>query len=67
MKALLRRAARRCEIHDRAWPLVTRELETDLGYEPTAWAPTFSENYCNPRLIDCGHKWCRRRREAVPR
>lgn len=54
---------RRWDIHDRAWPLIIRELEIDLGYEPSAWASTVSENYCNPRLIDCGHAWCRRRRQ----
>jgi hypothetical protein len=60
------RRKRRCEIHDRAWPLIIRELEADLGYQPTAWGATFTENYCDPRLIDCGHRRCRQRREKTP-
>lgn len=60
------RRPRRCEIHDRAWPLIIRDLEADLGYEPTARAATFTENYCDPRLIGCGHRWCRQRREKAP-
>jgi hypothetical protein len=64
MHNFLRRIARRCEIHDRAWPLLIRELETDLGYQPSAGPASLAESYGNPRLIDCGHQWCGSRRKA---
>lgn len=65
MKGLLRWIARRCEIHDRAWPSVIRSLETDLGLEPPESTGSFADSYCNPNLIDCGHEWCRKRRQRV--
>lgn len=63
MKGLLRWIARRCEIHDRAWPSVIRSLEADLDMEPTVTSASLAEFYCNPNLIGCGHEWCRKRRE----
>ncbi len=64
MKLILRRIARRCEIHDRAWPLLIRELETDLGLPLSASTGSLAADYGNPRLIGCGHQWCHSRRKA---
>jgi hypothetical protein len=63
VKWLLRRIARRCEIHDRAWPSVIRALEADLGLPLTPGTGRLSDYYGNPRLIGCGHNWCRDPRE----
>jgi hypothetical protein len=62
MTGILRLIARRCDVHDRAWPSMTRALETDLGLEQTPDGGSFARDYCNPALIDCGHRWCRARR-----
>lgn len=57
----LRRIARRCDIHDRPAPAAIRRLEAELGMEPSPPTGNFVEDHANPRLIDCGHDWCRAR------
>jgi hypothetical protein len=59
---VLRRIARRCEIHDRAHPFVIRRLEAEFGFEPSPRKGGFADRYSNPELIDCGHEWCWSRR-----
>lgn len=62
---VLRHIARRCDIHDRAYPLVIRTLESELGFEPGTGRGGFVENHCDPELIDCGREWCRRQRQPA--
>jgi len=66
VKALLRRLARRCEIHDRASEAKTARLEVETGVDPGAevrrWAAPLEHRFDDPDLIDCGREWCRRRR-----
>ncbi|MET9073858.1 hypothetical protein ABZX95_17160 [Streptomyces sp. NPDC004232] len=70
MKGLLRRIARRCDIHDRSSPLRIAELERDLGYDPRAVdklkarraAGDSTALFIDNALIDCGRDWCRTRR-----
>ncbi|MFF3566039.1 hypothetical protein ACFYXS_39035 [Streptomyces sp. NPDC002574] len=57
--ALLRRIARRCDIHDRSSPLRIRELEEALGM-PLSPEPYGSLTiYLNRDPIGCGRHWCR--------
>ena len=58
-ETLLRRITRRCEIHDRPALAWIRRLETELGMEPSPASGNFVEDHANPRLVDCGHDWCR--------
>lgn len=60
--SLLRRIARRCETHDRAWYSKTRALEEDLGIQPSKPPDSFTDEHADPDLIACGHTWCRTRR-----
>ncbi|MEV5163852.1 hypothetical protein AB0K66_04385 [Streptomyces werraensis] len=60
--SLLRRLARRCETHDRPSYAKTRQLEQELGMEPSSPPASFTDQFANPDLIDCGHAWCRTRR-----
>ena len=61
MTALLRRIARRCETHDRpSYPRI-RDLETSLGLPPSAPPASLVDALSDPRIIDCGHAWCRHR------
>ncbi|MDT0435628.1 MULTISPECIES: hypothetical protein [Streptomyces] len=61
VEALLRRAARRCEVHDRpSYPAISA-LEEELQVEPSACPPDFVHAWTNPALIECGHRWCRSR------
>jgi hypothetical protein len=60
--ALLRRVARRCEIHDKASSARIRALETDLGMPLSPAAGDVVDQYANPDLIGCGHRWCPRAR-----
>lgn len=62
MKGILRRIARRCDVHDRAWPLAVRTLEHDLGLTPSPASGSGVPDHCDPELIDCGRGWCRTRR-----
>lgn len=61
MEGALRRLVRRCEIHDRSAPHAIRELEDGVGMERSPTGGDFVDQYANPRLIDCGHAWCRTR------
>ncbi|MFD9047673.1 hypothetical protein [Streptomyces zaomyceticus] len=61
MPSLLRRVARRCATHDRPSQPRIRELEQQLGVEPSSTPNSFTEAYSNPALIDCDHRWCQRR------
>ncbi len=67
----------RCEIHDRAWPLKTAQLEAESGINPRAvddlWdaitvrpgglvdPDSFIDSFLDPDLIDCGSRRCRQR------
>lgn len=56
---ILRRIARRCETHDRASYTKTRQLEQDLGMQPSPPPASLVDEYSNPDLISCGNSWCR--------
>lgn len=58
---VLRHIARRCDVHDRPWPIAIRTLEHDLGLTSSP-ASAIVPNHCDPELIDCGRQWCRTRR-----
>jgi hypothetical protein len=60
--SLLRRIARRCETHDRYSYTKTRQLEQDLGMEPSTPPDSFTDQHANPDLVDCGNTWCQHRR-----
>jgi hypothetical protein len=67
MASLLHRIARRCETHDRPSALRIRQLEQQLGMEPspsTSDSDSTVENHANLRLIDCGNAWCRTNRAS---
>lgn len=60
---------RRCPTHDAPSPRVIAELERDTGINPQAVAEleqddtlSFTDRYANPRLVDCGNRWCKNRR-----
>lgn len=53
---------RRCETHDRPSYAKTSRLERDLGMEVSAPPDSFTDQYADPDLIDCGKAWCRKRR-----
>ncbi|MFC8676697.1 hypothetical protein ACFUEN_28930 [Streptomyces griseorubiginosus] len=55
---LLRRIARRCEIHDRPSYSIIRQLEIEAGMRPSASSGDIVADYVNWRLIDCNHSWC---------
>ena len=58
LTGLLRRIARRCDVHDRASYTHTRRLEEALGMKPSPPPTSFTDTYRNPALIDCGNRWC---------
>ncbi|MFD0256430.1 hypothetical protein ACFVGX_36625 [Streptomyces sp. NPDC127113] len=60
LRALLRRIARRCPVHDRASHAVTTRLERQLGLTPSTPPASFTDTYSDPLLIDCGVRWCPR-------
>ena len=61
MLGLLRRITRRCETHDRpSYPRI-RDLESSLGLPPSAQPTSLVDALIDPRIIDCGHAWCRSR------
>ncbi|WP_190157330.1 hypothetical protein [Streptomyces litmocidini] len=62
MGSLLRRLARRCEAHDRPSQPRIRDLEQQLGIDPSATPDDPVAAYTDPALIECGHRWCQRRR-----
>jgi hypothetical protein len=62
IEAVLRRIARRCEIHDAPAHAVIRQLETELGQQPSPPTGDFVTDHTDPALIDCGHTWCHTRR-----
>lgn len=62
LENLLRRIARRCQTHDRASYTRTRQLEADTGQAPSPPPASFTDQYADPDLIDCGNTWCRQRR-----
>ena len=72
MRALLRRFAHRCEVHDGASPRRIAELEAELGVNPNAVRELMATvdlitAFDDPRLTDCGHAWCEtRQRNDVP-
>lgn len=59
---LLRRIARRCDIHDAPSPTRTRQLEQALGQPLSAPPERLTDAFYNPAIIDCGYTWCRTRR-----
>ena len=61
MRQLLRRIARRCDTHDRYAYAVVARLERELGMEPSPPPASLTDTFSDPRLIDCGHAWCRSR------
>lgn len=60
--SLLRRIAQRCETHDRPSYARTRQLEEELGMEPSPPPTSFVDEHAYPALIDCGNTWCQHRR-----
>lgn len=60
--SLLRRIARRCETHDRASYVRTRQLEEATGQEPSPPPDSLVDAFSDPDLIDCGNSWCPHRR-----
>lgn len=62
MRFRLRRANRRCRVHDPLSAARIRQLEQQLGLPPSEAPGSFVEAFYNPALIDCGHRWCKRRR-----
>lgn len=62
MRGLLHRIARRCPTHDASSPLLIRELEEELGMKVSPSSGSLADDYANPNLIDCGHRWCNTRR-----
>lgn len=67
LTSLLRWAAGRCDVHDRASPSRIAALEEELGIDPEALtrhrrsARDIVEAFANPDLIDCGRPRCRKR------
>lgn len=57
---VLRRIARRCETHDRASYTVTARLEHETGMPVSEPPNSFTDQFMNPDLIDCGNSWCQR-------
>lgn len=62
LRGLLHRIARRCPTHDRSSHVVTSRLERQLGMKPSEPPASFTDQFADPTLIDCGHAWCRTRR-----
>ncbi|MDV5147191.1 hypothetical protein R1T08_24190 [Streptomyces sp. SBC-4] len=62
MNSLLRRLAGRCETHEQASQPRIRELEQQLGLEPSSTPDSLTDALSNPALIDCGHGWRQHRR-----
>ncbi|MFD5217475.1 hypothetical protein ACFWMH_07380 [Streptomyces tendae] len=61
MRQLLHRIARRCDTHERYSYAVTARLERALGMETSPAPSSLMDTFSDPRLIDCGHAWCRSR------
>lgn len=59
---LLRRIARRCDVHDAPSLVRTHQLEHALGQPLSAQPESLVEALYNPAIVDCGHTWCRTRR-----
>lgn len=59
---LLRRIARRCDVHDRPSAARTRQLEQALGQPLSDPPESLVEALYNPAIVDCGHTWCRTRK-----
>ncbi|NUS86010.1 MAG: hypothetical protein HOY75_25625 [Streptomyces sp.] len=64
--AILRRIARRCDTHDTASQAKIRQLEEQLGLEPSPPSGDLVDQLANPDLIDCRKPWCRTRRSDRP-
>jgi hypothetical protein len=60
--SILRRIAQRRETPDRSSYVRTRQLEAELGLEPSEPPDSIVEQYADPALIDCGNRWCKQRR-----
>lgn len=60
--AILRRIARRCDIHDTASPLITLCPKARLDLTPSSEPATFTEALTDPDFIDCGRTCCRPKR-----
>lgn len=59
---ILRRIARRCPTHDTPSQKEIRDLETELGLEPSSASGDLVDQLTDPNLIECGKPWCRTRR-----
>lgn len=59
---ILRRVARRCSTHDTPSQKKIRDLEVELGLEPSAPSGDLVDQLADPNLIDCGKSWCKMRR-----
>lgn len=59
---ILRRIARRCSTRDAPSQKKIRDLETELGLEPSAPSGDLVDQLADPDLVDCGKTWCRKRR-----
>ncbi|MGI3198433.1 hypothetical protein ACRJ4B_16080 [Streptomyces sp. GTA36] len=64
MKRLLMAIAGRCETHDRAAYATTARLEEELGLPASPPPESFTDQYADLNLIDCGSRRCRARRNT---
>ncbi|MFF7901186.1 hypothetical protein ACIO02_34005 [Streptomyces sp. NPDC087568] len=60
LTAILRRIARRCDVHDVPAQAKIRRLEQQLGITPSPATGDFVDQFADPDLIDCGRTWCTR-------
>lgn len=61
-EGLLRRIARRCDVHDAPSPARTRQLEQELNQPLSDPPESLADAFYNPAIVDCGHTWCHTRR-----
>jgi len=64
VKRLLMLLVGRCETHDRAAYATTARLERELGMPVSPPPVSFTDQYADPSLIDCGNRRCRTRRKS---
>jgi hypothetical protein len=55
--------AGQCDTHDRAAYSTTARLERELGMPVSPPPESFTDQYADPDLIDCGNRRCRARRK----
>jgi hypothetical protein len=73
VKGILRRIARRCDVHDEPSAIRTARLEQELGINPEAVNELLARRiagdptalFGDPDMLNCGHEWCRKRREGT--